>query len=84
MDKIEFVKIKGKDVAFIDESIPDSEDSLVEVLVCSSCVCRCGSRVRKGEFVTANAKGEIIPAKGLDRIGIVSEVRGADALVDLI
>ena len=81
MGKVEFVKIKGKTVAFIDETAHDIEHIPVfsrPVLV------KCDCEIFPNQYVAANDRGEIIPSDGSSVCGFVVEVRGDCALVQIL
>lgn len=80
MAKIEFVKIKGKTVAFIDETTHDTEHIPVSS---SSVPLKCGCDVLPGQFVSPNERGEIVPSDNSNICGIVVEARGGYALVQI-
>ena len=81
MSEIEFVKINGKDVAFIDEITPDFTP--IDMIPRSPIPLRCGCDVLPGQFVSPNERGEIVPSDGSNICGIVVEARGDYALVQI-
>ena len=80
MGKIEFVKIKGKIVAFIDETAHDPEP--ISVFSCPV-ILKCGCDVLPGQMVSPNERGEIVVSDGSNICGIVIEPRGNHALVQI-
>ena len=78
MGKIEFVKINGKDVAFIDET------DIASIPVFSPPVLlKCGCEVLPGQLVSPNDRGEVVVSDGSNICGIVVEARGSHALVQI-
>ena len=80
MGKIEFVKIKGKTVAFIDETAHDT--GLIPVSS-PPVILKCDCEVLPGQFVSPNERGAIVVSDGLNSCGIVVEARGDYALVQI-
>ena len=78
MGKVEFVKIKGKIVAFIDETCIDPISVFSPPIL-----LKCDSEVLPGQFVSPNERGAIVASDGSNICGIVVEARGDYALVQI-
>lgn len=83
MGEIEFVKIKGRDVAFIDKSIDETRTEHIPVFS-RPVLVKCGCEVFPDQYVAANERGEIVPSDGSSVCGFVVEVRGDYALVQIL
>ena len=81
MAKIEFVKINGHDVAFIDERVSDL--GYISASTPPIVSLRCGSEVLENQLVSSNERGEIVPANGQNICGIVVKVEGDYAAVKI-
>ena len=80
MGKVEFVKIKGKTVAFIDETAHDIEPISV---YSPPVILKCDCEVLPGQLVSPNERGAIVVSDGSNICGIVVEARGDYALVQI-
>ena len=84
MGKIEFVKINGRDVVFIDELSPDfSHVPIAAVAQPAPFHVRCACEMHPGDLFSVNEKGEIIPSNGRTTMGVVVKVNGNSALVSI-